>query len=164
MILYSYDYGYGTTDVTNSLTNTANMWSGNAVWGLVALVIAVILGIVLYFTFLNPKSAETYTGFTKKLYDFLTFKKMTLEAILKICYMISAIFITLYSFSFIASNFLVFVVMLVFGNVITRVCYEGAILILMIYHKLSDVYNVLDKDNTKTTVKKEDKKAEKEEK
>ena len=68
------------------------------VWGIVSIILAICGGIILYFTFLSPKNADKYTGFTKKLYDFLSFRIMSLEMILKIAYLILAIFITLTKF------------------------------------------------------------------
>lgn len=122
------------------------------VWGIVSIILAICGGIVLYFTFLSPKNADKYTGFTKKLYDFLSFRIMSLEMILKIAYLILAIFITLSSFSVISTSFIAFILYLVIGNILVRLMFEGSILILMIYRRLGDIHDAL-----KTPTKKAEK-------
>lgn len=122
------------------------------IWGLISMVLAICGGFVLFFTFLSPKNADKYTGFTKKLYDFLSFRIMSLEIILKIAYLISALFITLSSLAFISMDFVFFISYLVIGNVIARVAFEGSILILMIYRRLGDI-----RDALKTPTKKAEK-------
>lgn len=142
---------------TSMVTTHADIWS------IISVLVALCAGIVLYFTFLNPRNAENYTGATKKLYDFLSFKTMSLEAILKICYLVTAIYITISSFSYISTSFVLFLIVIFLGNIIARVIYEGAILILMIYHKLNEINNKLTpikEDKKKQEIKKEEKKIE----
>ncbi len=142
--------------------NTPSFSSSVDVWAIVSFLVALCGGIVLYFTFLNPRNAENYTGSTKKIYDFLSFKTMSLEAILKICYLVLAIFITISSFSLISTSFVAFLLTLVLGNVMVRIVFEGALLILMIYRKLCDINSKMSplKENKKEDSKKDDKKIE----
>ena len=121
------------------------------VWAIVSLLVAICGGIVLYFTFLNKDNAKNYQGATKKLYDFLSFKTLSLEAILKICYLVIAIFITITSFSYISTSIIAFLLYLVIGNIVARIVFESALLVIMMYHKLNEI-------NDKLTVKKENKK------
>ena len=140
-------YGsYGTELVSSNSTTSAGVWT------IVSLLVAICAAIVLYFTFLNKNNAKNYQGFTKKLYDFLAFSTLSLEAILKICYLVIAIFITITSFSYIST--IAFLLYLVIGNVIVRILFESALLIIMIYHKLNEI-------NEKMPSKKESKKEEK---
>ena len=83
----------------------ASSSSASAIWSIISVVLAVVGGIVLYFTFLRKKNDGKFKGFLGWLYDFLTFKKMMIEEILRVCYLIMAIFITLASFK--AGNFYV---------------------------------------------------------
>lgn len=132
------------------------------VWAIVSFLVAICGGIILFFTFLNPRNEEGYTGTTKKLYDFLSFKTMTLEAILKICYLVFAIYITISSFSYISTSFVAFLLILVLGNVIVRIVFEGALLILMIYRKLNEINNKMNpikETKVKVEMKKEEKKS-----
>lgn len=80
-----------------SVYNSTPSMAGNGIWILVSLIVAICGGIAIYFTFLSPKNKDKYTGNLKVLYDFLSFKTMTIESILKICYLVVAIFITLSS-------------------------------------------------------------------
>lgn len=121
------------------------------VWAIVSLLVAICGGIVLYFTFLNKDNAKNYQGATKKLYDFLSFKTLSLEAILKICYLVIAIFITITSFSYISTSIIAFLLYLVIGNIVARIVFESALLVIMMYHKLNEI-------NDKLAVKKENKK------
>ena len=142
-------YGsYGTELVSSSSTTSAGVWT------IVSLLVAICAAIVLYFTFLNKNNAKNYQGFTKKLYDFLSFSTLSLEAILKICYLVIAIFITITSFSYISTSIIAFLLYLIIGNVVVRIIFESALLIIMMYHKLNEI-------NEKMPSKKESKKEEK---
>lgn len=127
----SYAKGYSTS---NSLVST-----GNAVWMIVSIVIAVIGAIVLYFTFLSKKNEGKFTGFLGWMYDFLSFKKMVIENILKIIYLMVAMFITLSSFALISTSFLSFLCYLVIGNIVTRVIYELFLVTLIICKNTTEI-------------------------
>ena len=96
--------------------STMNSVASSAIWIIVSLVLAIVGGIVLYFTFLKKDNAGKYTGFLGWMYDFLTFKKLTIENVLKILYLICAIFVTLSSFATISTSFIAFLLYLVVGN------------------------------------------------
>ena len=112
---------------------------GNSVWIIVSLILAVVGGILVYFLFLSKKNEGKFTGFVGWLYDFLSFKKMFLETLLKITYLIVAIYITLSSFSLIGSNFLSFLAMLIIGNVAARVVYEFSLILLVICRNTTEI-------------------------
>ena len=144
--MYSSYSGYGSNSAMNSLLRSSSSASnGNSVWVIISAVIAVIGGIVLYFTFLSKKNEGKYTGFLGWMYDFLTFKKMVIENILKIIYLIVASFITLASFAVISNSFLSFVLVLVVGNLITRIMYELFLVVLIICRNTTDISKKLDK-------------------
>lgn len=125
------NYGYGSSV------------SGVLVWTIISVVIAVVGGITLYFTFL--KDNKKYTGFIAKLKDFLNFKALLLEEILKISYLILAIFITLYSFGLIGTSVVAFLLTLVVGNLVLRITYELSILLIKICQNTSEINNKLKK-------------------
>ena len=135
---------------TRALTSAV----GSTVWVILSLILAVVGGILVYFLFLSKKNEGKFTGFLGWLYDFLSFKKMFLEALLKVTYLIIAIYITLYSFVLIGDSFLGFLLTLVLGNVIARVVYEFSLILLVICRNTTEI--------AKNTSKKvEDKKEEK---
>ena len=120
------DGGFGQTP--NSLT-----------WMIIALILAIAGGILVYFLFLKKDNENKFTGFVKYLYEFLSFKKMWLESILKISYLIIAIYISLMSFELIGTSFLGFILTLVFGNIVLRVVYELSLLLLTICRNTTEI-------------------------
>lgn len=119
--------------------STLNSTAGSSIWLIVSLVLAIIGGILVYFLFLGKKNEGKFTGFLGWLYDFLSFKKMFLETLLKITYLILAIYVTLSSFASIGSNFLGFLLTLVLGNLVVRVIYEFSLILLVICRNTTDI-------------------------
>ena len=138
----SYYNTYGTKNFNNAINSTANA----AIWMGIALILAIIGGIALYFTFLSKKNEGKFTGFLGWLYDFLSFKKMFAEVLLRIGYLIATIHVTLSSFSFIGTNFLVFLMYLILGNVIIRIIYEFLLIALVICRNTTEINKKLNKD------------------
>ena len=126
-------------------TSTMNSVASSAIWIIVSLVLAIVGGIVLYFTFLKKDNEGKYTGFLGWMYDFLTFKKLTIENVLKILYLIFAIFVTLSSFATISTSFIVFLVYLVAGNLVVRIAYELILVRLIICRNTTEINKKLDK-------------------
>lgn len=103
-----------------------------AMWMVVALILAIIGGILVYFLFIRNKNLKLSAGL-KKLRDLLDFKIMVIEPILKILYLIMTIFVILASFGFITINFLSFILGLLLGPVIVRLIYEASLMLVMIW-------------------------------
>lgn len=125
--------------------STMNSVASSAIWIIVSLVLAIVGGIVLYFTFLKKDNEGKYTGFLGWMYDFLTFKKLTIENVLKILYLIFAIFVTLSSFATISTSFIAFLLYLVVGNLIVRIAYELILVRLIICRNTTEINKKLDK-------------------
>lgn len=113
------------------------------IWVIISAVVAVIGGFVLYFTFLKKSNEGKFKGFLGWMYDFLTFKKMLIENLLRTLYLIFAIFITLASFAVIGQSFLSFIVMLLGGNLVVRITYEFALILLVICRNTTDINSKL---------------------
>ena len=93
-----YDYSYiGETNSTSSL-------AGSLVWTIIAVVLAVIGGIALYFTVFSKNNEKKYTGFMAKLYEWFQFKYFVIDDLFRIAYIVSALALTLLSFKY---NFIV---------------------------------------------------------
>lgn len=120
------DSGFG---ISNSSTT----------WMIVAFILAVVGGILTYFLFLKKDNNNKFTGFVNYLYEFLSFKKMWLETILKVSYLILTIYITLMSFELIGKSFIAFLLTLVFGNIILRVVYELSLILLTICRNTTEI-------------------------
>ena len=80
---------------------------------------------------------------------------MTLEFFIKIIYLFSAIIITIFSLSIIGQNFLLFLLILIFDNIIARLIADSSILFLMMYKRVNEIKESLkpnkpvEKDKTK---------------
>ena len=125
-----YDYGYlGETRSTSSL-------AGSLVWTIIAVVLAVIGGIALYFTVFSKNNEKKYTGFMAKLYEWFQFKYFVIDDLFRIGYIVSALALTLLSFNLISTSFLSFILVLVLGNIGLRVSFE----LLMLFTEMC--YNI----------------------
>lgn len=134
-LLRSYELAskYGTTKTS------ASAMAGNAVWMIVSIILAIVGGLLIYFLFLNKKNEGKFKGFLGWVYDFLSFKKMFLETLLKITYLIVALYITLSSFALIGVHFLAFLSTLVLGNILARVGYEFSLILLVICRNTTEI-------------------------
>lgn len=123
---------------SSSYTSTAE---GAGVWGIIALIIAIVGAILTYFLFVKAKE-EPKNNFLKWLKDFLSFKTMWIEPILKVVYYFATIFIMLYSFSFFALGgygVLMFFVSFICGPIVIRVIYEATMMFIMIWRNTRDI-------------------------
>ena len=132
---------------TSSLVGTA---AGAGIWLIIAAILAIVGGILVYFLFVKSKN-EPKGKFAKWLKEFLSFKVMWLEPILKVVYYIATIFVILYSFTFFGMfnimgglAFLGFLVTLILGPVLIRIAYEMTMMFIMIWRNTKDIA-----DNTK---------------
>lgn len=136
---------YNSYGVSPTILDSSPKFVASGIWTIVSVILAIIGGIVLYFTFLSKKNEGKFTGFLGWLYDFLTFKKMMIENVLKILYIIVALFVTLSSFGLIPISFLAFLLTLVIGNVLTRVIYELLLVKLVICKNTTEINKKLNK-------------------
>ena len=117
--------------------------NGEFIWLIISAVLAIVGAIVLPLTFLSSKNEGKFKGFLGWMYDFLTFKKMLIENILKVLYLIVAIFITLGSFTVIGESFLLFLISIVGGNLVARIVYEFLLVALVICRNTTDINDKL---------------------
>lgn len=132
---------------SKNLYSTSSSLAQDAIWVVVSLVLAVVGGLVVYFVFLSKKNEGRFTGFLGWLYDFLSFKKMTLEVILKVTYIIFAIFVTLSPLANIGKNFLGTLLSIVIGNIILRLAYEFSLVLLVICRNTTEMNKKLSDKN-----------------
>lgn len=136
---------YETLRLLNDLSKTGSSSTsgveGAGIWLIIASILAVVGGILVYFLFVKAK-AEPKNKFLKWLKDSLSFKVMWIEPILKVVYYIATIFIVLNSFSFLAlggNGVLMWLATLVLGPVILRVLYEATMMFIMIWRNTRDI-------------------------
>lgn len=134
---------------SKNLLSSSSSSVSSSVWMIVSVILAIIGGILIYFLFLNKKNEGKFNGFVGWLYDFLSFKKMFMEALLKITYLIVALYITLSSFALIGTSFIGFLAMLIIGNVVARLVYEFSLLLLVICRNTTEINKNLSKKDNK---------------
>lgn len=111
------------------------------VWTILVFVGAIAGGICAYFFFLLPKK-DVKNKFMNWMKHFLNFDKMLLELILKISYLVAAIFITVWPLALVftsAAGFLAAILTIVFGNIGLRVTYEFTLILIMTWKNTSEI-------------------------
>ena len=155
--MQDYDYLLGET------TNTVNKVAGTAVWTVIAFIIAIAAGIMIYFMFV--KDNKPVSEKLQKLKDLLDCKTMLIEPILKIVYIIATVFIILFSFGLISLNFVSFLMVLILGPIAIRIVYELMMINIMIWKNTKEINdNIKAKNNVLPKSTKTTNKVEKEEK
>lgn len=138
---------YETYQLLNSLSSSSssssamNTAEGIGVWGIVALILSIVGAILVYFLFVKSKT-DPKGKFAKWLKDFLSFKVMWIEAILKVTYYFATIFVILFSFSYLALGgfgVLMFFLSLILGPIVVRLVYEASIMFVMIWRNTRDI-------------------------
>lgn len=135
--LYS-SYGSSSNSL-NSLSGLASTANNVTSWAMPALIISIIAAVLIFFLFLAKRNEGKFTGFVGWLYDFLHFKKLAVEGILKILYIASAIYTTIMSFAFIGMSFGTFLLILIGGNIFLRVMYELMLVLLIVCKNTSEI-------------------------
>lgn len=137
---------------SSSSSSSMDALAGAGIWMIIAAIIAIIGGILVYFLFVRSKT-EPKGKFAKWLKDFLSFKVMWIEPILKCVYYIATIFTILFSFSFLALGgygVLIFFLWLILGPIVVRLAYEMTMMFIMIWHNTRDIAeNTKKKEATK---------------
>ena len=108
---------------------------------IIAAILALVGGILVYYLFVKPDN-KVNSEFLKKLKEVLRFNVMFIEGLLKIFYIIAAIFNTLSSFCWFAFGFMgviFFLVQLTLGNVVIRVIYEAILIKIMIWKNTNEI-------------------------
>lgn len=142
-----YDYDYMTGQTAKAAANVA----GTLVWTVIAVILAIAAGIMVYFMFV--KSDKPVSSSLQKLRDLLDFKTMLIEQILKIVYIILTIFIVLFSFGLISTSFILFLIVLIFGPLTLRITYELMMINIMIWKNTKEINGNLNPKNTKKATK-----------
>lgn len=125
-------YGYGIYD---DIYSTMAYSYRPIVYAVVA-VIAVILGVVLFFTMLRKKNEKKYTGVKAKIYHFLNVNKFYTEDIIRLLYVVTVCVLTLLGLTqIVLGSFVSGILILVAGNVAARVAYECLLMFFILVRK-----------------------------
>ncbi len=111
----------------------------------IALMVAIILGVVLYCTFLRKENEGKFTGWKEVVYNFFNFNKFYLEEIMKLCYvLITAVLVVL-------GVFVLFlepatgIIILILGNVAVRISYELIMMFIILCKKTVSIDKKMDR-------------------
>lgn len=130
--MYNFDYE------NPMLDSSSSVFTGSMVWTIISVILAIIGGILAYILFVK-KDQKVENKFLNWLKRFLQFKEMLVEPILKVSYIILAIYITLISFNFISTSFVLFLMVLILGNIILRLIYEWCLILIMIWKNTTEI-------------------------
>lgn len=140
-----YSTYYSVPETTVTLSDSAMVWMG------IAGIVALVGGILVYFLFVKS-ATEPKGGFLKWLKDFLSFKIMWVEPILKMIYYMATIFTIIFSFSFLSyggQGVLLWLGCLVFGPIMIRLGYEFTMMFIMIWRNTRVIAESKAKSDTK---------------
>ena len=128
--MYSYSYYHGPNPVVT----------------VILFLIALVGGTCAYLMFVKSNE-EPKDRRLLKLKEFLSFKKMIIEGLLKATYIIFALFITLYSFQImVGTSFITGLMLLILLNIMLRIGYEASLIVLLIWRNTSDISKKLGKN------------------
>ena len=119
---------------TLSQSNTSN--AGAEVWAILAPILAIVGAILLYFLFVHP-TAEPKNPTAKAIKDFLSFKTMKVEALVKMFYYACTFYCVLTSFNWLTlgTDFIwQFFSQLLLGPIVIRLVYELVMVLIGIWH------------------------------
>ncbi|MBR3322333.1 hypothetical protein IKG05_01685 [Candidatus Saccharibacteria bacterium] len=140
--MYTTTYGgYSQADYDALYNAMAGVPEGFYIWTIIASILAIVGGVLVYCLFVRNKN-QPKGKFAKWLKDFLSFKIMWLEPILKIIYYIATIAIVLISFGFLGyggSGVIMFFMTLIFGPILIRIVYEATMMFIMIWRNTRDI-------------------------
>ena len=142
--MYTTYYGGDTltqTDYDALYSAASTLPTGFYIWFIIAGILAVVGGVLTYFLFVKNKNTPK-GKFTKWLKDFLNFKIMWLEPILKIVYYILTIGCILVSFGFLGyggAGVILFFMTLIGGPILIRLGYEMTMMFIMIWRNTRDI-------------------------
>lgn len=139
-------YTYGSDGLSqadyDAIYNAASsLPEGFLIWTGIASILAIVGGILIYFLFVKSKN-NPKGKFLKWLKDFLDFRVMWLEPILKVVYYIATIAVILISFGFLGyggTGVLMFFLTLVLGPILVRLGYEFTMMFIMIWRNTKDI-------------------------
>ena len=109
--------------------------------------LALVGGVCAYLMFVKSDE-EPKDPRLLKLKEFLSFKKMIIEGLLKATYIVFALFVTLYSFLIMVdTSFITGLMLLILLNILLRIGYEASLIVLLIWRNTSDISKKLGKSD-----------------
>lgn len=110
---------------------------------------ALIVALVVYFTFLSRRNNGRFTAFLGGVYDLLNFNRLILEGIFKILYLLVTIFFISLCLFFMyqdKGNFALYFINLIVGVIAIRIGYEVILMVIMLCKNVSDINRKMKSD------------------
>ena len=127
--MYSYPYSYA-----SAYTYTPFF---SILLPVLALIVILAGGLALYFLFV--RKPNTFQGAAAKLHDALTFRTFYTEKLLRALYSIVVVGIVVYSVILLFSNFFGALLVFIGGNLIARIVFEFALLLLVLCRNAQEI-------------------------
>ncbi len=127
--MYSYPYSY-----THTYTYTPFF---SLILPILALILIIAGGLALYFLFV--RKPNHFQGGAAKLHDALNFRTFYTEKLLRVLYSITVVAIVVYSVVLLFTHFLTALLLFVLGNLVARITYEYALLLLVLCRNTQEI-------------------------
>lgn len=127
--MYSYPYSY-----THTYTYTPFF---SLILPILALILIIAGGLALYFLFV--RKPNHFQGAAAKLHDALNFRTFYTEKLLRVLYSITVVAIVVYSVVLLFTHFLTALLLFVLGNLVARIVYEYALLLLVLCRNTQEI-------------------------
>lgn len=125
----SYPYSY-----THTYTYTPFF---SLILPIIALIIIIAGGLALYFLFV--RKPNRFQGTVAKLHDALNFQTFYTERLIRALYSITVVGIVVYSVVLLFSHFFTALLLFVLGNLVARIVYEYALLLLVLCRNTQEI-------------------------
>lgn len=136
-------YPYSSNSLTRSSSMLSTASAENSVAMFIFFILAVIGGILIYFLFVRNK--KDFGKFGNQVRDFLDFKNLLIDHILKIAYLIFTLAIIFTSLQLIATSFLTAVLTLVLGVIFLRGGFELSMILINLFRQVKEINQKLKK-------------------
>ena len=141
---------YTTTEVVEKDGGTGFNIPANSqgvfISGILALLVAIVIFAFVVKT--NRTFKNKFLGWYK---EFLNFRSILIENILKFLYLFLSFFITFVSFTLIKESFIEFLSLLIVGNLALRILFELTLMIIIIWKNGSDLVKYTERLSNKFT-------------
>lgn len=104
---------------------------------ILALIVMLTGGLALYFLFV--RQPNRYTGALARLHDILNFRHFFTEALLRALYCITVVGLGVYSLILLFTHFFLALMLFVGGNIVARIGYEYALLLLVMCRNTQEI-------------------------
>lgn len=108
-------------------------------------IVAVIVALVVYFTFMKKENEGKFSGAKEVVYNYLNFNRFYLEDIVKLLYVICSAVLTVVGIILLFADFLTGIIIAVLGNVALRISYELLMMFVILCKKSASIDKKLSK-------------------